>query len=463
MATGKRVGGGGIHARSNRHVLEFRRVGVLSVNINGFQHAASAMGNAGTGRTQAAVTRLVEQCVGEERGIVDYFHGDRFVCGFNTARMCGNVGASAGQASVKLWESFRADAALSGAFPHGLSMGLSTGKAAVGNHGSDTMQRLGTIGYVFTEAMRLQEVMSRRVLSSPSSIGQCLGGRCLVMGRTLLDVDTSLAYQVIGTVPAGDLMPAADSRDPARTAAFAKAKNRETMKVCGGFDDASIANGDARLELSGQLAIAVLVGPKGNQQTSPPNNKRATAAAGANDEWLYQLAEEAPTTAAYRQLNAIVCRLVTGQPVEAADVLGGDLSHLEPNRHANNNYVANVATSKAACSNENGNLVDSFPPSPLAVVDTAAAQHHSPLHCASPLASAATTILCEESGDKTDDGAVKASPPTVVCHPTSGGGERASSSLASWKQRVLMIVKDHHRRIGGGPLAGPGRENLVKL
>lgn len=113
-------------------------------------------------------------------------------------------------------------------------MGLATGKAAVGNHGSDTMQRLATIGYVFTEAMRLQETMGRRVLqgrkAAPFS-ADLLGGRCLVIGRTMQDVEATLCYQVIGAVSAGELMPACDRNDVAKTVAYARAKNNAAVVV----------------------------------------------------------------------------------------------------------------------------------------------------------------------------------------------------------------------------------------
>ena len=151
---------------------------------------------------------------------------------------------------MRLWTRFCEDAQLIGCFPLGLSMGLSTGRALVGNHGSDTMQRLATLGYVYTEAMRLQEAMSRRVLSKATAAaadssdyshpstplcllkGSCLAGRCLVMGRTLQDVETALSFQVLGAVPAEHLMPAADKHKKDSVVSFAKAKNGMAFRTC---------------------------------------------------------------------------------------------------------------------------------------------------------------------------------------------------------------------------------------
>ena len=157
---------------------------------------------------QSLLTKVIEASVKRERGIVDYFHGDRFVCGFNTVAAnggsnkggggggggyCGNPARSAGMAALKIIEEMREAtttnfnggnntigaststasaftakptiaSVLNGAFPHGLSMGLAAGRAIVCNHGTDTMQRLAVLGPAVSEAIRLEEILSRRIL-----------------------------------------------------------------------------------------------------------------------------------------------------------------------------------------------------------------------------------------------------------------------------------------------------------
>ena len=147
--------------------LELRRIGVLAINVRGFHHY-SKMGTSSEHfvRVHTALAGLIESVVRSERGVVDYFHGDHFVCGFNTVKhaLCPNPARSAAMTACGIWNGFSSDILLSGSLPSGLAMGMSTGKAEVGNHGTETMQRLGMIGPVFGEALKLQDIMSRMVL-----------------------------------------------------------------------------------------------------------------------------------------------------------------------------------------------------------------------------------------------------------------------------------------------------------
>ena len=345
-----------------RREMLFRRVSVLSINVLGFHESVAVAGGGGAvGKLAArsaahlaqfhtALTRLIEAAVAEERGIVDYFHGDRFVCGFNTARVCGNAARNGAECAAKIWDRFltasssSSAAAIGGgtkpitstnaalrntaassatnngatagspigpipsfyggngllgrstsnassyastahsgcgiaggarappnalisAFPLGLAMGLGVGRAAVGNHGTDTMQRLATIGGAYSEAMRLQEAMSRRVLlgtvgtnatanssnnnnsksqqlqsstannnnnsnaTTTTRVCPLIAGRCLVVGRVVSDLEASKVYcQIIGGIDARELLGAAAVRAPRTVEAFAGGKSRGTLR-----------------------------------------------------------------------------------------------------------------------------------------------------------------------------------------------------------------------------------------
>eukprot|EP00744_Colponema_vietnamica_P005307 GILI01007785.1.p1 GENE.GILI01007785.1~~GILI01007785.1.p1 ORF type:complete len:845 (+),score=135.53 GILI01007785.1:236-2536(+) len=270
--------------------IEFRRVAILSINVLGFHGNIGAQGNASICAIHSALARIVEQSTGEERGIVDYFHGDRFVCGFNTARLCGNGARNGAETATKIWNRFQSQhdgtmGTLLSVFPLGLAMGLSVGRAAVGNHGTETMQRLATIGGVYTEATRLQEVMCRRVLMGSGSLNPLVSGRCLTMGRVVQDLETSNVHcQILGAVPAQLFLPSAEACNEKNVLSFALARNLAIGRITASDEGDSFAVSQTEVSAlsAGPCHTTVLVAAV--SALSAVKGSRV-----ADDEWLYEM------------------------------------------------------------------------------------------------------------------------------------------------------------------------------
>ena len=116
--------------------LVFKKVAVLMINARGTHALATSGGAAKLEREQVRLVELVERCARAEKGVVDAFQGDHFVVTFNAVRAVGSPGRNGALVGLSVEEGAQRDGLALGRF----SMGLSVGRAHVGNVGSATMK-----------------------------------------------------------------------------------------------------------------------------------------------------------------------------------------------------------------------------------------------------------------------------------------------------------------------------------
>jgi class 3 adenylate cyclase/HAMP domain-containing protein len=164
--------------------LVSKKVGVLTINARGTHNLATNGGVARLESEQVRLVELVERCARAEKGVVDAFQGDHFVLTFNAVRSVGSPGRNGALVGLSVEEGAQRDGLTLGEF----SMGLSVGRAYVGNVGSATMKKNCTVGGVFTTAVGLERLAKR------------LGRTCVVNGRCLNDLEHAVYYMLLGSV-----------------------------------------------------------------------------------------------------------------------------------------------------------------------------------------------------------------------------------------------------------------------
>ena len=164
---------------SKNNMLVSKKVAVLVINARGTHRLALSSGAAKLETDQAILVELVEKCSRAEKGVVDSFQGDHFVLTFNAVRAVGTPGRNAALVSLAISTGAQHDGLALGQF----SMGLSVGRALVGNVGSATMKKNCTIGAVYTNATGLER-LSKRVEHS-----------CLLHGQAMADIEP-IAYSL---------------------------------------------------------------------------------------------------------------------------------------------------------------------------------------------------------------------------------------------------------------------------
>eukprot|EP00658_Telonema_sp_P-2_P061157 TRINITY_DN4990_c0_g1_i3.p1 TRINITY_DN4990_c0_g1~~TRINITY_DN4990_c0_g1_i3.p1 ORF type:complete len:608 (-),score=138.80 TRINITY_DN4990_c0_g1_i3:613-2436(-) len=174
--------------------LVSKKVGVLMINARGTHTLAANGGVARLESEQVRLVELVERCARAEKGVVDAFQGDHFVLTFNAVRSVGSPGRNGALVALSIEEGAQRDDLTLSRF----SMGLSVGRAIIGNVGSVTMKKNCTVGSVYTHAVGLERLAKR------------VGRTCVVNGRCLTDLEHAAYYMLIGSV---QLSP--DTRDVA--------------------------------------------------------------------------------------------------------------------------------------------------------------------------------------------------------------------------------------------------------
>lgn len=143
--------------------LSYKRVTILAINVRGFHSMISNLTTATISSLSAELTKNVYDVCSSHRGVVDSFHGDHFILSFNAAKYNAQGAQRAVKAAMELAEmKNQLKNTFDGSNIHVLfSMGASTGKACVGQLGSDGMKRLSIIGKVYSRALALESLCKR--------------------------------------------------------------------------------------------------------------------------------------------------------------------------------------------------------------------------------------------------------------------------------------------------------------
>jgi len=136
--------------------LATQTVSVLVLNLRQFHDRIGELPVDGLVERYARLVAIVEREVNAHRGVVDSFHGDRFFISFNAVKPCANHAQRAASCALRI------AADLPGVqLGAAMTAGLATGRAQVGNLGSNTLKRFNTIGAVYPQAAALERLCKR--------------------------------------------------------------------------------------------------------------------------------------------------------------------------------------------------------------------------------------------------------------------------------------------------------------
>jgi class 3 adenylate cyclase len=151
-----------------------RFVSVLYINVMNFETIMNAVPDVGM-RVHAAVLHEILTAVTFRSGVVDHFHGDRFLVTFNASRVCPTPVLSALEAMMDLIHRVAQRAhkllgdSLSTRAAVGVRVGAACGQAMCGNLGNRSMQRFATVGKCVGQANSLMQYARAELLSNAVS------------------------------------------------------------------------------------------------------------------------------------------------------------------------------------------------------------------------------------------------------------------------------------------------------
>jgi class 3 adenylate cyclase len=135
-----------------------RLVSVAALNVVGFHGASLRDGALRLGNIAEALTMLVTGAVGEERGVVDSFHGDHFLLTFNAASSCATHAIRAARCALRVGQ--RAAAAF-GELGVRVAGGVASGPTRCGTLGSKDARRFSIVGAAVPQAFALEQLVRR--------------------------------------------------------------------------------------------------------------------------------------------------------------------------------------------------------------------------------------------------------------------------------------------------------------
>ena len=238
---------------SDGSLIVVKRVTVLAMNVRGFHaYVVNASVPSSVDTPVSTLTSAIASIAAAHKGVVDSFHGDRFVISFNAVRNNAEGPSKAARAALKIirkcsqaLEIIAAEGRGRGGGRGGparrvsdsnntkneidpridLALGIATGRASVGSLGCDKMKRFSIIGPVYSKATALQRmasaipsVPSLPIPSNAAAVG-CNGGiiapssqqtfsashatsplriQCLVDRPMAVELQSSFLLQVLG-------------------------------------------------------------------------------------------------------------------------------------------------------------------------------------------------------------------------------------------------------------------------
>jgi class 3 adenylate cyclase len=133
--------------------LVAKRVTVAVFNLRGFHNFCGRSSTEEISGSHSRALESITRHISENKGVVDFFHGDRLQASFNAVSHCpGHMKRGAMTALHAVTEFSKSSTLLHA------SAGLSTGPAHVGNMGTSTMKRFCVIGPVVMQAALLERM-----------------------------------------------------------------------------------------------------------------------------------------------------------------------------------------------------------------------------------------------------------------------------------------------------------------
>lgn len=229
-----------------QYQLQSKRVTILYINTKGFHKKGADVLTVGSHVNE--LTSTIHAICALQRGVIDSFHGDRFVLSFNAAR----YNAQGPQLAIR--SALDIIVALGGKV-QAFSMGAATGKALVGQLGSTELKRFSIIGKVYSQAVTLERICkqvqtegTREGYSAPSLV-----------------IDETLSHEV---------------------------EHLAFLQVLGRFESID--------ESSGKPTHQLLYGVLGSSENVGPST----------DEWLYEVKDDDVTNARFDPTLSLVNRAV---------------------------------------------------------------------------------------------------------------------------------------------------------
>ena len=171
-----------------------KSVGVLCVNVIGFQHSVEAVAAGSALQMCERIAHEVYVQVREQKGVIGIFHGDRFLVTFNAASPAASPAKRACVAAVRVREALKQQQCRA-------TCGVSCGTALCGNTGCAELKGFSCVGSAVVQAValeRLAKVFSTRFGDSFCPI--------LASGQCTLDIECDLFFQTVDYVALPDPM-----------------------------------------------------------------------------------------------------------------------------------------------------------------------------------------------------------------------------------------------------------------
>ncbi len=133
--------------------VNVKRVTVAIFNLRGFHAFCGRSSGTEIATTHALALESISRHIAENKGVVDFFHGDHLQASFNAVSHCAAHVKRGAVAAIQVVREFSQHSNMLHA-----TVGLSTGPAHVGNVGSSTMKRFCVIGPVVPQALLLERM-----------------------------------------------------------------------------------------------------------------------------------------------------------------------------------------------------------------------------------------------------------------------------------------------------------------
>lgn len=146
--------------------LANRKVTMLSMNVLCFDHFVLSHSANDVVRNHGHIVKIVSDACAEFRGVMDGFQGDRFLLSFNAVTHAGSHATLAAHAAQAV---MGAVCSQNGAFV-GMSSGIASGPALVGNMGSATTKRFTVLSRVVSSAILLERLCKRYSLEDSATL-----------------------------------------------------------------------------------------------------------------------------------------------------------------------------------------------------------------------------------------------------------------------------------------------------
>jgi class 3 adenylate cyclase len=154
-----------------------KRVSILCLNIRDFHAVAFPLAPELVAKLMTKIVGVVAATVKEQRGVLDYFQGDRFCVSFNAVTNLVTHVRRAVSCAVILHTKLKALS--DGSLPVDSTCGLSVGQAIVGNVGSEEVKRFGIISPVYSQATKLERQCKKYcgvpILAVATMMDECQG------------------------------------------------------------------------------------------------------------------------------------------------------------------------------------------------------------------------------------------------------------------------------------------------